>query len=56
MINLIAALACLALWFVFTFVVPAGLGVVHVLLGAGAVLLVRWWVVRSDSRLVTRDS
>lgn len=56
MLTLVAALACLVLWIVFTFVVPAGLGVVHVLLGAGSVLLVRWWVVRDDSRLVTRDS
>lgn len=55
MLTLLAALACLVLWFVFTFVVPAGLGVVHVLLGAGSVLLVRWWVVRNDQRLATSD-
>jgi hypothetical protein len=41
---LLAAVACLLVWLVFTFVVPAGLGVVHALLGVGVALLVRWWV------------
>ena len=44
MILLIVAVACLVVWVVFTFVVPAGLGVVHALLGLGVTLLVRWWV------------
>ena len=44
MILLIVAVACLVLWVVLTFVVPAGLGVVHALLGLGVALLVRWWV------------
>ena len=44
MVLLLAAAACLVAWMVFTFVVPAGLGVVHALLGLGVALLVRWWV------------
>jgi hypothetical protein len=44
MFLLLAAVACLVVWLVFTFVVPAGLGVVHALLGLGVALLVRWWV------------
>lgn len=50
MLTLIAALACLVLWAVLTFVLPAGLGIVHVLLGVGLVLLVRWWVLASPER------
>ena len=46
LLTLIAAIVLLLLWVVFTFVIPAGLGVVHVLLGLGAALLVRWWVIR----------
>lgn len=41
--TLAAALIALAVWFVTTFVVPVGLGLVHVLLAAGVVLLIRWW-------------
>jgi hypothetical protein len=44
MLLLLAAVTCLLVWLVFTFVVPVGLGVVHVLLGIGVALLVRWWV------------
>lgn len=44
MLLLLAAVACLLVWLVFTFVVPAGLGVVHALLGIGVALLIRWWV------------
>lgn len=46
LLTLLAAIALLSLWVVFTFVIPAGLGIVHVLLGLGAALLVRWWVIR----------
>jgi hypothetical protein len=45
LLTLLLALLLLGTWFVFTFVLPAGLGVVHLLLAAGAVLLMRWWVV-----------
>jgi len=55
MIWLVSGLVCLLLWLVLTFVAPVGLGVVHVLLGAGILLWIRGWVER-DSRLVTRDS
>jgi hypothetical protein len=45
-LTLPAALVCLAAWAVLTFVVPAGLGVVHLLLAAGVLLLMRWWALR----------
>ena len=38
MLLLLTAVACLLVWLVFTFVVPAGLGVVHALLGIGIAL------------------
>ena len=44
MLLLLAALACLVIWLVFTFLIPAGLGIVHALLGIGVALLIRWWV------------
>lgn len=44
-----AALGLIALWVVFTFVLPTGLGITHLLLGAGAVLFVRWWALRDES-------
>lgn len=45
-VSLLASLCCLALWILLTFVRPVGLGVVHLLLAAGAVLLIRWYVLR----------
>lgn len=42
-VTLAASIACLALWVVLVFVRPVGLGVVHLLLAAGAVLWIRWW-------------
>jgi hypothetical protein len=45
-LTLAAAAVALGLWFVLTFAMPVGLGVVHLLLGLGAWLLIRWWVVR----------
>jgi hypothetical protein len=44
MLWLIAAVACLLVWAAFTFVLPAGLGLVHVLLGVGITFLIRGWV------------
>ncbi len=41
--TLVASVVCLILWTVLVFIRPVGLGVVHVLLAAGAVLWVRWW-------------
>ena len=55
MLFLISSVVCLVLWVVLTFVAPVGLGVVHVLLGAGVLLLIRGWV-EWDSRLTTHDS
>jgi hypothetical protein len=46
-LTLAAALACLVIWIALTFVVPVGLGVVHVLLGAAVVLFIRWWAAKS---------
>lgn len=48
LLTLIGALVLLLAWAVLTFVFPVGLGVVHVLLGVGASLLVRWWVIRNQ--------
>lgn len=45
-LNLIGAIIAIAAWLVLTFIRPVGLGIVHVLLGVGVVLLVRWWALR----------
>ena len=47
--TLIAALAALALWVIFAFVLPVGVGAIHLLLGLGATLLVRWWALRGGT-------
>jgi hypothetical protein len=44
--TLIGSVACLAVWVVLVFVQPVGLGVVHLLLAAGAALWIRWWALR----------
>ena len=46
-ISLLAALASLTLWIIAVFIRPIGLGVAHVLLGLGAVLLIRWWALKA---------
>jgi hypothetical protein len=46
-ITLVIAMACLAFWIVFGFVIPIGVGAVHLLLAVGTVLLVRWWALRT---------
>ena len=48
--NLLIALASLVLWVVLAYIRPVGLGIVHLLLVAGAVLLIRWWVKRDELR------
>jgi hypothetical protein len=55
-LMLVAAVLCLALWVVFTFIVPAGLGVIHVFLGLGVLLLIRWWAGRGNPPAVTGGS
>jgi hypothetical protein len=49
--NLIASLACLALWVTFTFVRPFGLGIIHILWAASVVLFIRWWALQRRNRL-----
>ena len=48
--NLLIALASLVLWVVLAFIRPVGLGIAHLLLVAGAVFLIRWWVQREKPR------
>jgi hypothetical protein len=45
--TLLGALFCIALWILFGFVRPIGLGVIHLLLPIGMVLLIRWYATRS---------
>jgi len=44
MIWMVAGVLSLLAWIGLTFLVPVGLGVVHVLLGAGILLFMRGWV------------
>ena len=46
MINLVGAIIALVLWLVGTFLLPVGLGLIHILLATGVVLLIRWWALR----------
>lgn len=45
-LSLILALVSLVLWIVFAFVLPVGIGAIHVLFAIGATLLVRWYALR----------
>ena len=40
----------LILWATLTFLRPLGVGAVHLLLGLGATLLVRWWALRNPAQ------
>lgn len=40
---LLAGLVSLTAWIVLGFVLPVGIGAVHLLLAVGATFLVRWW-------------
>lgn len=42
-ITLVVAVVLLLAWLVLGFLVPVGVGAVHLLYAAGATLLVRWW-------------
>ena len=46
--NLIIALAAFAIWVVFGFIRPIGLGVVHLLLVLSVVLFIRWWALKDQ--------
>jgi hypothetical protein len=52
---MVSGIACLLVWLVLTFLTPVGLGIVHVLLGAGVLLLIRGWVER-ETTAASRDS
>lgn len=45
----IIALAALLLWVVLVFIRPVPFGAVHLLLGLGTTLLVRWWALRDST-------
>jgi hypothetical protein len=45
-LDLIGAIVALVGWFVLTFVIKTGLGLIHLLLAVGVVLLIRWWALR----------
>ena len=49
MIWMIVGVVCLLFWIGLTFIAPVGLGVVHVLLGASVLLLIRGWVEREST-------
>lgn len=49
MLTLLAAVASLAGWVVFAFVLKVGSGAIHLLLALGATLLVRWWALRAPA-------
>ncbi|HEX9895383.1 MAG TPA: hypothetical protein VGA78_15750 [Gemmatimonadales bacterium] len=51
---MLLGLLLLLIWGIFTFITPAGLGIVHLLLAAGILLLIRGWVAW-DARLATKD-
>lgn len=48
--NLLLAVASLVLWVLLAYIRPVGLGIVHLLLVAGAVFLIRWWAKRDELR------
>jgi len=49
MVTLAAALVSLIAWVVFAFILKVGSGAIHLLLAAGATLLVRWWALRTPA-------
>jgi hypothetical protein len=49
---LFGGLAALLTWALLTFVIPAGTGLIHILLGVGLVAVVVWWARRPDPREV----
>ncbi len=49
MLTLLAAVASLAAWVIFAFLLKVGSGAIHLLLAVGATLLVRWWALRAPA-------
>jgi len=45
-LTLALAVLSLVLWIVFAFVLPVGIGAIHVLFALGATLLVRWYALK----------
>lgn len=45
-LTLVLALLSLVLWVLFAFVLPVGIGAIHVLFALGATLLVRWYALK----------
>jgi hypothetical protein len=45
-LSLIVAVLSLILWIVFAFIVPVGIGAIHLLFALGATLLVRWYALK----------
>ena len=48
--NLLIALGSVVLWVVLAYIRPVGLGIVHLLLVAGAVFFIRWWAKKDELR------
>ena len=49
MIWMVGGAVCILVWGILTFAAPVGLGVVHVLLGAGVLAWIRGWVDRESA-------
>jgi hypothetical protein len=45
-LSVIVAVLSLVLWVVFAFILPVGIGAIHVLFALGATLLVRWYALK----------
>ena len=45
-VTLTASVVCLATWVLLTFVAPVGIDKLHLLLGAGVTLFVRWYALK----------
>ena len=48
--SLLIAVVLLVAWVILGFIVPVGIGAVHLLLAVGATFLVRWWALRDQPR------
>ncbi len=47
-LTLAVAVLCLVAWVLVAFVTPVGIGQVHLLLGAGVTLYVRWYALKNQ--------